>query len=179
MKNLVEFEKKTADVLYNESQIAEAVRRVGAEITRDYAGKNPLFIGILKGSFMFMADLVRRVELPCEVDFMVAKSYGDSKESSGIVQIVKDIGADIFERDVIIVEDILDTGRTLCSIREVLQTRSPSSIKICVFLDKKTARKSPVTADYVCFEVADEFVVGYGLDYAEKYRNLPDLRSLN
>jgi len=169
-------------ILYSETQIAEAVKRVGAEITRDYTGrleetedKIPLIIGILKGSFIFMADLVREIDLPCKMDFMVAKSYGQGTVSSGYVRIVKDIDTDIKDRDVIVVEDILDTANTLSSVCEILRARKPKSLKVCVFLDKKIDRKLQFEADYKCFDIENEFVVGYGLDYAEKYRNLPYL----
>jgi len=168
----------TEKILFDKTAIAKAVKRVGAEISHDYTGKTPLFVGILKGSFMFMADLVREVDLPCQMEFMAAKSYGDSAVSSGVVRITKDIDADIEGRDVIIVEDILDTANTLGSVCEVLRQRNPASLKICVFLDKKVDRKIPVEADYVCFDIENEFVVGYGLDYAEKYRNLPYLGTL-
>jgi hypoxanthine phosphoribosyltransferase len=162
-------------ILYSQAEIAEAVNRVASEISRDYAGKTPLFIGVLKGSFVFMADLVRAVDLPCRVDFMVVKSYGQGTVSSGYVRIVKDIDEVIEGRDVIVVEDILETANTLQSVCEVLRARNPASLRVCVFLDKKINRKVQIEADYVCFDVKDEFVVGYGLDYAEKYRNLPYL----
>ncbi|MCL2070925.1 MAG: hypoxanthine phosphoribosyltransferase [Oscillospiraceae bacterium] len=168
-------------LLYNQhskAQIAEAVKRVGAEITNDYAGKNPLIIGILKGSFIFMADLVREIDLSCQVDFMVVKSYGGGTVSSGYVRIVKDIDTVIEDRDVIIVEDILDTANTLQNVCDVLLSRKPRSLKVCVFLNKRKNRKIQFDADYECFEIEDEFVVGYGLDYAEKYRNLPYLAVL-
>lgn len=163
---------------YSKEKIAEAVKRVGAEITRDYTGKSPLIIGILKGSFIFMADLIREIDLLCQVDFMVVKSYGGGTVSSGLVRIVKDVDMDIKDRDVIIVEDILDTAATLQSVCDVLRARKPRSLKICVFLNKKTRRKILLDADYECFEIENEFVVGYGLDYAEKYRNLPYLAVL-
>ncbi|MCL2633657.1 MAG: hypoxanthine phosphoribosyltransferase [Oscillospiraceae bacterium] len=162
-------------ILYDQATIASAVKRVGAIISEEYRDKNPLLIGVLKGSFIFMADLVRVLDIPCEMEFMVAKSYGQRTQSSGVVEILKDINTDINGRDVIIIEDILDTANTLFSITEVLKARNPASIKICVFLDKNIERKVPVTADYKCFDIENEFVVGYGLDYAEKYRNLPYL----
>jgi len=171
-------------ILYSKEEIAQAVKRVGEEITRDYAetvtstGRKPLMIGILKGSFMFMADLVREIDLACKVEFMAAKSYGQGTVSSGFVQIVKDVETMIEGRDVIVVEDILDTGNTLNELCALLRARRPNSLKVCVFLDKRGTRKIPFEADYVCFEIENEFVVGYGLDYAERYRNLPDLRIL-
>ncbi|MCL1903903.1 MAG: hypoxanthine phosphoribosyltransferase [Oscillospiraceae bacterium] len=174
--------KNTDKVLFNQyskEKISEAVKRVGAEITRDYAGKKPLIIGVLKGSFIFMADLVREIDLSCQIDFMVVKSYGGGTVSSGYVNIVKDVDMDIRDRDVIIVEDILDTAGTLQSVCDALSSRNPRSLKVCVFLNKRNKRKIQFDADYECFEIEDEFVVGYGLDYAEKYRNLPYLAVLN
>jgi hypoxanthine phosphoribosyltransferase len=167
--------KEIEQILFTHEQIAEQVKRVGAEITRDYQGKKPLFIGILKGSFVFMADLVRAVDLPCRIDFLSAKSYGEGTVSSGFVRIVKDIDEVVEGRDVIVVEDILDTANTLSSVCEVLQARKPASLKICTFLEKDVSRKIALVPDYYCFRVENEFVVGYGLDYAEKYRNLPYL----
>jgi hypoxanthine phosphoribosyltransferase len=171
-------------ILYTKEEIAKEVKRVGEEITRDYeetveaTGRKPLLIGILKGSFMFMADLVREIDIACKVEFMSAKSYGQGTASSGFVQIVKDVDSTIEGRDVIIVEDILDTGNTLNELCGLLRSRKPASLKVCVFLDKPSGRKVPFKADYTCFEIENEFVVGYGLDYAERYRNLPELRVL-
>jgi hypoxanthine phosphoribosyltransferase len=162
-------------VLYSQEDIAREVARVGAEITRDYAGKKPLFIGILKGSFMFTADLIRAVDLPCRVDFITAKSYGENTVSSGFVRIVNDVDEDVEGRDVIVIEDILETANTLANVCEILRSRRPASLKVCTFLDKDVDRKIPFAPDYCCFSIEDEFVVGYGLDYAEKYRNLPYL----
>jgi hypoxanthine phosphoribosyltransferase len=162
-------------VLFSREDIAREVGRVAAEITRDYQGKKPLFIGVLKGSFVFMADLIREVDLPCRVDFITAKSYGESTVSSGFVRIVNDVDEIIEGRDVIVVEDILETANTLSNVCEILRSRKPASLRVCTFLDKDDCRKIPFTADYVCFSVENEFVVGYGLDYAEKYRNLPYL----
>ncbi len=160
-------------ILFTEEQIAEAIKTIGKRITDDHTGKSPVIIGILKGSFVFMSDLVRSIELDCELDFMVAKSYGNAAVSSGTVNVLKDIDTDIAGKDVIIVEDILDTARTLAAVKEILSARKPASIQICTLLDKVTTKKvSVVRADYKCFDVGDEFVVGYGLDYAERYRNL-------
>jgi hypoxanthine phosphoribosyltransferase len=160
-------------VLFDEAAINQAVKRIGAEISEEYKGKNPLLIGILKGSFVFLADLARAVTIPCEIDFISARSYGQQTKSSGIVEILKDIDTDISGRDVIVVEDILESANTLYSICEILKSREPASIKICIFLNKKIERKFPLEADYKCFDIENDFVVGYGLDYAEKYRNLP------
>lgn len=160
-------------VLYSEAQLKEAVSRIGKEITESYKGKNPILVGILKGSVVFMADLMREIDLNCDIDFMVAKSYGNEAVSSGNVKILKDLDADITDRDVIIIEDILDSARTLYAVRNYLMQKNPASIKICTLLDKKAARAFDLKADYSCFEIENEFVVGYGLDYAENYRNLP------
>jgi len=160
-------------------EIQRKVAELGQKITKDYEGKQPVFVGILKGAFMFMADLIRHVDLPLEIDFLAVSSYGKSTESSGAVMILKDIGVDIEGRDVLIVEDILDTGLTLKHIVKHLMSKHPKSLKICVLLDKKERRKVQIDADYVGFEVPDKFLVGYGLDYAERYRNLPYIRELS
>ncbi len=166
--------KDVERILFTEEQLKEAVKRVGAQISADYAGRMPLMVGILKGSCIFMSDLIRHVDIDCDIDFMVAKSYGNAAVSSGNVKILKDLDTDITGRDVIIVEDILDTARTLSAVKKYLLQKSPASVKICTLLDKVSAEKfGDVTADYKCFDVENEFVVGYGLDYAEKYRNLP------
>lgn len=160
-------------VLLTEEQIDARVRELGAELTEKFTGKDPLFIGILKGSFVFMADLVRRVDLKSSVDFMAVSSYGCGTKSSGAVKIMKDLNEDIAGRHVVIVEDILDSGVTLNYLCGYLQNRKPASITLVTLLDKPARRKAPIRADYVGFEVPDEFVVGYGMDYAENYRNLP------
>ncbi len=160
-------------ILHSEEELKSAVKRVGAQITEDYAGKAPLLVGILKGSVVFMADLMREIELNCDIDFMVAKSYGNAAVSSGNVRILKDLDTDITNRDIIIIEDILDSARTLYSVRNYLMQKNPASIKICTLLDKKVERAFDLKADYKCFDIENEFVVGYGLDYAEKYRTLP------
>lgn len=160
-------------VLLSEEQLQQRIREMGAEITRDYQGREPVFIGVLKGCFMFMADLVRNVNVPCSVDFMAVSSYGNSTTTSGAVKITKDLREDIEGRDVVIVEDILDSGVTLHYLTRFLQNRRPKSITIATLLDKPARRKAEVQAKYAGFVVPDGFVVGYGLDYAEKYRNLP------
>lgn len=160
-------------VLLTEEQIDARVRELGAELTEKFREKDPLFIGILKGSFVFMADLVRRVDLKSSVDFMAVSSYGCGTKSSGAVKIMKDLNEDIAGRHVVIVEDILDSGVTLNYLCGYLQNRKPASITLVTLLDKPARRKAPIRADYVGFEVPDEFVVGYGMDYAENYRNLP------
>lgn len=160
-------------VLVSENEIAKAVADIGAQITKDYAGETPLLIAVLKGSVIFYADLLRAIQLPCQMEFLVAKSYGTSSASSGNVKLVKDIDVDIKNRHVIIVEDILDTALTLDTIIKFMQTREPASIKTAVLLDKQIKRKIEFTADYKAFDVENEFLVGYGLDYSERYRNLP------
>ena len=160
-------------ILLTEEQIQTRVREMGQEITRDYAGKAPLFVGVLKGCFVFMADLMRSVDLPGSVEFMVVSSYGKGVNTSGAVEIIKDLRQDIEGRDVVIVEDILDTGITLSYLTRYLQNRRPASLTVAALLDKPERRRADVSARYVGFTIPDAFVVGYGLDYAEKYRNLP------
>ena len=160
-------------ILFSEEQIAEKVRELGAEITRDYAGTRPLLLGVLKGSFVFLADLMRSIILPCDVQFIAASSYGNGSDTSGTVDIAKTLKFDIENRDVIIVEDILDTGVTLTALKEYLNALNPSSVRVCAFLDKAERRLAPISAEYVGFECPNDFVVGYGLDYAERFRNLP------
>jgi hypoxanthine phosphoribosyltransferase len=162
-------------ILLTEEQLQKRIREMGQEISRDYADRYPIFIGVLKGCFMFMADLVRNVDVPCSLDFMAVSSYGNSTTTTGAVKITKDLREDIEGRDVIIVEDILDSGVTLHYLTGFLQNRKPASITIATLLDKPARRKAEVYARYAGFEVPDAFVVGYGLDYAEKYRNLPYL----
>ena len=160
-------------VLFTQEQVAGRIREMAQEITRDYAGKAPLVVGILRGSFIFMADLVRQLELPLSLDFMSASSYGTRTVSSGKVNIRLDLQEDIAGRDVLLVEDILDTGNTLSKLVAELQGRGPASLKLCVLLDKPDRRTKPIQADYVGFTIPDAFVVGCGLDYDQRYRNLP------
>ncbi len=161
------------EVLQTEEALKARVAQLGADITRDYAGKAPVIISVLRGSYIFMADLTRCIDLPCTVDFMSVSSYGGGTSSSGQVKIIKDLSESIEGRDLIIVEDILDSGNTLYYLRDVLLARKPASVKICTLLDKPERREKPIHADYVGFEIPNAFVVGYGLDYAEAYRNLP------
>lgn len=161
------------EVFYSEEQLKAKVAELGAAITRDYQGKSPVLVSVLRGSYIFMADLTRNIDLPCTVDFMSVSSYGAGTTSSGQVKILKDLSEPIEGKDLIIVEDILDSGNTLFYLRDVLAARKPASIAICTLLDKPERRVKPIQADYSGFEVPDAFVVGYGLDYAEKYRNLP------
>lgn len=160
-------------VFFSASEIEEKVKELGAAITRDYKDKNPLMIGILKGSFIFMADLMRNIDCYCDVDFMAVSSYGNGTKTTGAVKITKDLNHDIEGRNVIIIEDILDSGVTLSYLRNYLSGRQPASISICTLLDKPSRRKADITADYYGFICPDAFIVGYGLDYAERYRNLP------
>ena len=160
-------------VLLTKEQLEERVSAIGAQISRDYAGKRPLLVSVLRGSFIFMADLTRHIETHCTVDFMAVSSYGGGTSSSGQVKIIKDLSDSIEGKDVIVVEDILDSGNTLHYLIQVLKARHPASIRLATLLDKPSRRTKPVQADYVGFEVPDEFVVGYGLDYDEAYRNLP------
>lgn len=162
------------NILLTEQQLQKKVEELGAKISADYQGKKLLMVSVLKGSVVFMADLMRHVTIPCEIDFMSVKSYGNDTKSSGEVRITKDLDRRIEGYDLLIVEDILDSGRTLSYLRQVLFARHPASIRICTLLDKPDRREAKdVAADYVGFVIPDAFVVGYGLDYAEKYRNLP------
>ena len=160
-------------VLVSEEELKAKVAELGAQISKDYEGKNLVLVSILKGSVVFMADLMRAVSIPCSIDFMVVSSYGSGVKTSGVVKIVKDLEQDLSGRDILIVEDILDSGMTLSYLKGLLQSRRPASIRIATLLDKPSRRKVDLQADYVGYEVPDEFVVGYGLDYDEQYRNLP------
>ncbi|NLC73377.1 MAG: hypoxanthine phosphoribosyltransferase [Ruminococcaceae bacterium] len=164
---------KIKTVLLSEEQLKARITELGAEISRDYAGEEPIFVGVLKGCFMFMADLLRSVDLFCTMDFMAVSSYGDGTSSTGAVKINKDLSRDIEGKHVIIVEDILDSGMTLSYLKHYLSVRNPASVRIVTLLDKPSRRNADIVADYKGFEVPDAFVVGYGLDYAERYRNLP------
>ncbi|MCX5986890.1 MAG: hypoxanthine phosphoribosyltransferase [Chloroflexi bacterium] len=160
-------------VLISSDAVQARVDELGALITGAYAGRAPILIGVLKGAVVFMTDLVRAIHLPVELDFMAVSSYGNSTETSGIVRITKDLDATIEGRDVLLVEDIVDSGMTLKYLRQYLERRDPASLRICTLLDKQVVRKADVTVEYTGFQIPDRFVVGYGLDYAERYRNLP------
>ena len=160
-------------ILYTEEELHHRIQDLGAQITADYAGKQPMLISVLRGSYIFMADLTRAIRLPLTVDFMAVSSYGAGTVSSGQVEIKKDLSDSIEGRDLIIVEDILDSGNTLYYLMDVLRARRPASIRICTLMDKPDRRTKPITADDVGFTIPDAFIVGYGLDYDEKYRNLP------
>lgn len=165
--------KDIKEVYYSEEKLDAIVKELGRKISEDYKGKNLLLVSVLKGSVVFMADLMRAITVPCEIDFMCVSSYASGTSSSGVVKIIKDLDINLEGKDVLIVEDILDSGRTLNYIISILKNRNPKSIKICTLLDKPERRVVDLYADYSGAEVPDEFVVGYGLDYAEKYRNLP------
>ncbi len=166
-------EQDIREVLFSEEALRNRVSEIATQIQADYQGKAPILISVLRGSFVFMADLVRGIDLPCTLDFMSVSSYGAGTASSGQVQITMDLSESIEGKDVIVVEDILDSGNTLSYLLQLLQARRPSSIRLCTLLDKPSRRVKDVKVDYTGFSIPDEFVVGYGLDYAEKYRNLP------
>ncbi len=166
--------------VFDEAVIAQKIARVASQISSDYKGPDLVIIGVLKGAFVFMADLIRQLTLSSfTIDFIRVASYGNGAETSGRVRILKDIETDINGKDVLIIEDILDTGLTLNCLMEVLQARRPKSIKICTLIDKRERRKISLEPDYACFQVEQGFLVGYGLDYAEAYRNLPGIFHLN
>ena len=168
-----EMEKDILKVLVSEEELKERVEALGRELAEQFEGKNPLFLGVLKGSFIFMADLVRACPLKSNLEFMAVSSYQDGTQSSGRVQINYDLRQDITGRHIIVLEDILDSGNTLAFLKEYLLTKGAASITIVTLLDKPARRTKAVTADFAGFEVPDEFVVGYGLDYAQRYRNVP------
>ncbi|NPV80460.1 MAG: hypoxanthine phosphoribosyltransferase [Firmicutes bacterium] len=162
-------------ILVDESDIQKRVRELGEEISRDYAGRDLVIVGILKGALVFMADLVRNIRIPLSIDFVAVSSYGLATKTSGVVRILKDLDAPIEGKHVLVVEDIIDTGLTLHYLLENLKARKPSSVKICTLLDKPSRREVQITPDYNGFQIPDKFVVGYGLDFGEKYRNLPSV----
>ena len=167
-------DKDICKVMFNEVELHGACKRLGEQITKDYEGKDLLIVGILNGAIVFVTDLMREIDRQINIDFMSVSSYGDDTKSSGVVRIVKDLDESLADKEVLIVEDIIDSGRTLAYLIEVLKQRGPKSIHLCTLLDKPERRvKKQVKVDYTCFTIPDEFVVGYGLDYAQKYRNLP------
>jgi hypoxanthine phosphoribosyltransferase len=167
-----------AETLIDGEALQARIRELGAEIRRDYEGRTPLLVCVLKGAFMFLGDLVREIDLPLEIDFMAISSYGSGTQSSGIVRIVKDLEASIEGRDVIIVEDIVDSGLTLSYLLRSLQARRPASLEICALLTKPERREVEIPVRYIGFEIPDRFVIGYGLDYAEEFRNLGEIAVL-
>lgn len=167
------------EILVQADDLQRRVSELGAEISRDYADRDLLLICVLKGAVFFLSDLMRRIEVPCEVDFMAVASYGDATDSSGVVRILKDLDAPIAGRDVLIVEDIVDSGLTLQYLLRNLSARGPASLEVCALLTKPSRRKTEIQARYIGFEIADRFVVGYGLDHAERHRNLPYVAALD
>lgn len=168
-----------AKVLVKREEIQAAVKEMGRRITQDYQGKSPVVIGILKGAVVFYSDLIREIDLPLRTDFMALSSYGSATKTTGVVKVLKDLDRDITGQDVLIVEDIVDSGMTLSYLKKMLADRGAASIKIVTLLDKPARRRVELKADYYCFIIPDEFVVGYGLDYDEKYRNIPDIGVLH
>ena len=166
-------ERDIQQVLFTEEQLKQRVEEIARQINEDYADQEILLISVLRGSFIFMADLARKITRPCRIDFMSVSSYGKGTKSSGQVQITKDLSEDITGRNIIVIEDILDSGNTLSYLLEILKARKPASIRLCTLLDKPDRRVKPVEVHYSGFTIPDAFVVGYGLDYAELYRNLP------
>ena len=168
-----ELERAVGEVLIDQETLAARVAELGAEVSADYEGRDLLLIGVLKGAVFFMADLMRHLTVPCEVDFMAISSYGAATDSSGVVRILKDLEINISGRDVLVVEDIIDSGLTLSYLRRTLGARKPASLEICALLTKPERREVEVPVRYVGFEIPNRFVIGYGLDFAERYRNLP------
>lgn len=167
------FKKNIAKIMFTEEQIKKRVKELAEQISNDYMNKEPVLVSILKGSFMFLSDLLRNLKIQCTVDFVAISSYNSSTESTGVVRQLLDLRENPVGKDLLIIEDIVDTGFTLNYLKNNLLTRNPKSLKICVLLDKRERRKEPIKIDYTGFVIPDEFVVGYGLDYQEKYRNLP------
>ena len=166
-------EQDIKKILISHDEIVTAARELGQKLTEDYQGKNPILVGILKGSVPFMAELIKHIDTHIELDFMLVSSYHGGTSSSGVINIIKDMDQDIKGRDILFVEDIIDTGKTLRSLKELFVGRQPASVKIATLLDKPEGRLVEIEADYTCFTIPNEFVVGYGLDYDENYRNLP------
>jgi len=170
---MAELTRGVSKVLLDEDAVATRVAELGAEVSGDYAGKDLLLVGVLKGAVFFMADLMRQLTIPCEVDFMAISSYGASTDSSGVVRILKDLDINIEGRDVLVVEDIIDSGLTLSYLMRMLESRNPASLEVCALLTKPARREIDVPVRYTGFEIPNEFVIGYGLDFGERYRNLP------
>jgi hypoxanthine phosphoribosyltransferase len=166
------------EILVQADELQHRIKEMAEEVSRDYKGRDLLLIGVLKGAVFFLADLMRHLDIPCEVDFMAVSSYGSSTDSSGVVRILKDLDAPLEGRNVLIVEDIVDSGLTLQYLMRTLEARSPASIEVCALLTKPERRKVDTPARYVGFEIPDKFAIGYGLDYAERYRNLPYVATL-
>ena len=167
------------EVLIDETALRRRIEELGEEISADYAGRDVLLVGVLKGAVFFMADLMRQLSLPCEIDFMAISSYGEGTDSSGVVRILKDLDSNITDRHVLVLEDIIDTGLTLSYLMRNLGAREPASLEVCALLVKHGRRETDVPVKYVGFEIPNRFVVGYGLDFAERYRNLPHVAVLD
>ena len=171
-------ENDIKEVYFSKEELHEIVKKLGAQISKDYEGKNLTLVSILKGSVIFMADLMREITVPCEIDFMCVSSYGNGTKSSGTVKIIKDLDINLEGKDLLLVEDILDSGKTLKFVKDLFLEREPASIKVCTLLNKKVRKSEVIKADYIGFDVDNVFVVGYGLDYAQLYRNLPYIGEL-
>ncbi len=179
MRRSVLRDSSIGEILVQADDLQHRVREIGAEITRDYADRDLLLIGVLKGAVFFLADLMREIECPCEVDFMALASYGSATESSGVVRILKDLDTPIEGRDILIVEDIVDSGLTLQYLLRTLEARNPASLEVCALLTKPERRTVDLQPRYIGFEIPDKFAIGYGLDHAERYRNLPYVAALS
>ena len=171
-------EPEIGEILVQADQLKHRIKELGEQISRDYEGKDLLLVGVLKGAVFFLSDLMRHIDVPCELDFMAVASYGSSTDSSGVVRILKDLDASIEGREVLIVEDIVDSGLTLSYLMRTLRARNPSSLEVCALLTKPERRKVEVVPRYVGFEIPDRFAIGYGLDFSERYRNLPYVAAL-
>jgi len=171
--NATELERAVTEVLIEPDALQQRIAELGEEISADYAGRDLLLVGVLKGAVFFMADLMRRLTIPCEIDFMAISSYGDSTDSSGVVRILKDLDINIERRHVLVVEDIIDSGLTLSYLMRNLEAREPATLEVCALLTKPERREIEVPVRYVGFQIPNRFVIGYGLDFAERYRNLP------
>jgi hypoxanthine phosphoribosyltransferase len=178
LAHVPEFESDIERVLISSEEIQAKIRELGDQITADYRDKNPLLVGVLKGAFVVMADLSRHIHLPLQFDFMAVSSYGSSTKTSGVVRILKDLDHEIEGRNVLIVEDIVDSGLTLAYLLKMLRTRRPASLEVCALMQKRAAQRVPLDIKYRGFDIPPEFVVGYGLDYDERYRNLPYVATL-
>ncbi len=170
---MAELTRGVSKILIEEDAVAARVAELGADVSADYGGRDLLLVGVLKGAVFFMADLMRKLTIPCEVDFMAISSYGASTDSSGVVRILKDLDINIEGRDVLVVEDIIDSGLTLSYLMRMLESRNPASLEVCALLTKPARREIDVPVRYTGFEIPNEFVIGYGLDFGERYRNLP------
>jgi hypoxanthine phosphoribosyltransferase len=179
VEEVVSLDHGVGQILIDEQSLQSRIRELGAEISRDYVGRDVLLVGVLKGAVFFMADLMRELTIPCEIDFMAISSYGAGTDSSGVVRILKDLDLNISGRHVLVVEDIIDSGLTLSYLVRTLAARKPATVEICALLTKPERREVDVPVRYIGFEIPNEFVIGYGLDYAERYRNLPHVAVLH